>query len=83
MRLGRRADVRRCRSQLALARVRRGRRVGLLTDAFALPALCAADADCAARDADASTRRKARSVFEPTPAKIEMLRRPADAPVSG
>ena len=48
-------------SQLALARVRRGRRVGLLTDAFALPRLRAPHAGGARRRASASTRRKARS----------------------
>ena len=47
--------------QLALARVRRGRRIGLLTDAFALPAFAHADAARAGRRQAGSRRRKARS----------------------
>ncbi|MFO1080321.1 MAG: maltose alpha-D-glucosyltransferase [Reyranellaceae bacterium] len=67
-------------AQLALARVRQGRRIGLLTDAFAL-------APFARRllDALAGSERIAAPdgeiVFEPMPDKVELLRRPADAPV--
>ena len=67
-------------SQLALARVRRGRRVGLLTDAFSLPGfarqMLASLADGARIDTP-----EGQIVFEPTPDKVEVLRRPADAPV--
>ncbi len=69
--LGGRAAVARCPRSLRLARVRRGRRVGLLTDAFACRASPAA---CWRRDGDRRTRsrrRKAPIVFEPTPDKVE------------
>ncbi|MEA2929984.1 MAG: maltose alpha-D-glucosyltransferase / alpha-amylase, partial [Hyphomicrobiales bacterium] len=67
-------------SQLALARVRRGRRTGLLTDAFSLPTfahqMLAALAEGASLDAGAG-----KIVFEPTEGSREVLRRPGDAEV--
>ena len=58
-------------SQLALARVRRGRRVGLLTDAFSLPGfarqMLAALADGARIDTP-----EGQIVFEPAPDKAEV-----------
>ena len=48
-------------SQLALARVRRGRRIGLLTDAFSLPAFARQMLACARRRRAHRRRRKARS----------------------
>ena len=65
-RLGRRAGGP-LPGQLALSRVRRGRRVGLLTDAFAVPSFARADA---AGDGRARTRSRCdegRIVFEPMP----------------
>ena len=67
-------------SQLALARVRRGRRIGLLTDAFAVPEfaremLAAMAAGVTLEGADG------RIVFEPTADKVELLKQPAEAPV--
>jgi maltose alpha-D-glucosyltransferase / alpha-amylase len=67
-------------SQLALARVRRGRRTGLLTDAFSLPAfahqmLAALAAGMTLDAADG------RIVFEPTEGMQATLRRPHDAEV--
>lgn len=67
-------------SQLALARVRRGRRIGLLTDAFALPEfareMLAALASGARIDGP-----EGQIVFDPMPDGIERLQRPADAQV--
>ena len=66
--------------QLALSRVRRGRRVGLLTDAFALPefarGMLAAMADGASIDSA-----EGRIEFVAAPGAAETLRRPADAAV--
>ncbi|KAF0099448.1 MAG: maltose alpha-D-glucosyltransferase [Rhodospirillaceae bacterium] len=67
-------------SQLALSRVRRGRRIGLLTDAFALPEfareMLAALASGARIDSP-----EGQIVFEPMPDGIELLQRPAEAQV--
>lgn len=67
-------------AQLALARVRRGRRIGLLTDAFALPEfareMLAALASGAKVDGP-----EGQIVFEPMPDAVELLQRPADAQV--
>ncbi len=67
-------------SQLALARVRRGRRVGLLTDAFSLPdfartMLTAMAAGESIESADG------RIEFTKAPGAEEVLQRPADSPV--
>ena len=67
-------------SQLALARVRRGRRVGLLTDAFSLPVFARQMLSSLA-DAQRIDTPEGQIVFEPAADKIEVLRRPADAPV--
>ncbi|TAJ82358.1 maltose alpha-D-glucosyltransferase [Reyranella sp.] len=67
-------------SQLALARVRRGRRVGLLTDAFALPEF-AREMLTALAAGTTIEGPEGKIVFEPTPDKIELLQRPPDAPV--
>jgi maltose alpha-D-glucosyltransferase / alpha-amylase len=67
-------------SQLALARVRRGRRVGLLTDAFSLPAFARQMLVSLADGARIETP-EGQIVFEPAPNKVEVLRRPADASV--
>ena len=67
-------------SQLALARVRRGRRVGLLTDAFSLPGFARQMLVSLADGARIDTP-EGQIVFEPAPDKVEVLRRPADAPV--
>ena len=66
--------------QLALARVRRGRRIGLLTDAFSLPAFAQQILKQLA-DAAEIPAPDGRIVFQPTPEKAEILRRPADAQV--
>ena len=67
-------------SQLALARVRKGRRIGLLTDAFAVPEfareMLAAMATNATIDGP-----DGKIVFESMPDKAELLNRPADAAV--
>ena len=69
--LGRRAGRRRCRRQLALARVRRGRRIGLLTDAFSLPAF--ARQMLAALGATARGSNAGRPiVFEPAPRRARI-----------
>jgi len=67
-------------TQLAVARVRRGRRIGLLTDAFALPAFAQA---MLASLADAATIETAegRIEFRPMPEMRETLRRKPDAEV--
>ena len=67
-------------SQLALARVRRGRRIGLLTDAFSLPAF-AHQMVASLADGRRIDTPEGQIVFEPTADKVEVLRRPADAPV--
>ncbi len=67
-------------SQLALARVRRGRRVGLLTDAFSLPAF-ARQMLASLADAQRIDTPEGQIVFEPAPDKLDVLRRPADAQV--
>jgi len=67
-------------SQLALARVRRGRRMGLLTDAFSLPVF-ARQMLVSLADAQRIDTPEGQIVFEPAPDKVEVLRRPADAPV--
>ncbi|MGZ5909496.1 MAG: maltose alpha-D-glucosyltransferase [Reyranella sp.] len=67
-------------SQLALARVRRGRRMGLLTDAFSLPAFAHQMVASLAEGRRIDTP-EGQIVFEPTADKIEVLRRAPDAPV--
>ena len=67
-------------SQLALARVRRGRRVGLLTDAFALPEFAREVLAALVAGAEVDGP-EGRIVFEPTADKAELLSRPPDAPV--
>ena len=67
-------------SQLALARVRRGRRVGLLTDAFSLPIFARRMLEALANGERIETP-EGQIVFEPMPDKVEVLRRPADAQV--
>jgi maltose alpha-D-glucosyltransferase/alpha-amylase len=67
-------------SQLALARVRRGRRMGLLTDAFSLPGF-AHQMVASLADARRIDTPEGQIIFEPTADKVEVLRRPADAPV--
>jgi maltose alpha-D-glucosyltransferase/alpha-amylase len=66
--------------QLALARVRKGRRVGLLTDAFALAPLARRMLASLANGERIQTP-EGEIVFEPTPDKQDVLNRPADAPV--
>ncbi len=66
--------------QLALARVRRGRRVGLLTDAFSL-APFARRVLAALADGERIDTPEGQIVFEPTPDKVEVLRRTPDAQV--
>ncbi len=67
-------------SQLALARVRRGRRVGLLTDAFSLPEFAREVLAALAAGAEIDGP-EGRIVFQPTADKAELLSRPPDAPV--
>jgi maltose alpha-D-glucosyltransferase/alpha-amylase len=66
--------------QLAVARVRRGRRVGLLTDAFALTPF-ALQMLTALADGVSIESSDGRILFEPAPDKIETLRRKPDATV--
>jgi maltose alpha-D-glucosyltransferase/alpha-amylase len=67
-------------SQLALARVRCGRRVGLLTDGFSLPTF--AHAMLSSLAAAKSIKTDDGSIqFEPTPHGRDVLARPADTPV--
>ncbi|MBV8193218.1 MAG: maltose alpha-D-glucosyltransferase, partial [Alphaproteobacteria bacterium] len=66
--------------QLALARVRKGRRVGLLTDAFALAPLARRMLVALANGERIQTL-DGEIVFEPTPDKTDVLNRPAEAPV--
>jgi maltose alpha-D-glucosyltransferase/alpha-amylase len=67
-------------SQLALARVRRGRRMGLLTDAFALPIFARRMLEALANGERIETT-EGHIVFEHMPDKLDVLRRPADAQV--
>ncbi|MCF8532783.1 MAG: maltose alpha-D-glucosyltransferase [Reyranella sp.] len=67
-------------TQLALARVRRGRRVGLLTDAFSVPAFAQQMLAALAAGTRIDTG-DGQIVFEPTPDRIDVLQRPADASV--
>src|ERR1043166_5009104 len=67
--------------RLALARVRRGRRVGLLTDAFALPDFAHRMVDALASAAQVETPEGAIS-FVPTPERAADLRLPRDAAVN-
>ncbi len=66
--------------QLALARVRRGRRVGLLTDAFSVPAFARRLLQALA-DGEPLDTPDGAILFEPIADKVETLRQPADAPV--
>jgi maltose alpha-D-glucosyltransferase/alpha-amylase len=66
--------------QLALARVRKGRRVGLLTDAFAL-APFARRMLAALANGERIATPEGEIVFEPAPDKTNVLTRQADAPV--
>ena len=66
--------------QLALARVRRGRRMGLLTDAFALPSFAQQMTALLADGASIDTP-EGRIEFRPMPDTEESLRRNPDAPV--
>jgi maltose alpha-D-glucosyltransferase/alpha-amylase len=67
-------------SQLALARVRRGRRTGLLTDAFSLPAFAHQMLAALAERRRIKTS-EGTIVFEPTEGLEATLRRPENAPV--
>ena len=67
--------------QLALARVRRGRRVGLLTDAFALPAFAHAMLAALAERRARSRRPTARSSSMPADGRARCAALPPDAPV--
>jgi maltose alpha-D-glucosyltransferase / alpha-amylase len=67
-------------TQLALARVRRGRRVGLLTDAFSLPGFGQQMLANLVNGAEIETV-EGRIVFNPEPDKVELLRRPPDSQV--
>ncbi|MFN4014728.1 MAG: maltose alpha-D-glucosyltransferase [Reyranella sp.] len=67
-------------SQLALARVRRGRRIGLLTDAFALPEFAREMLAALAAGAKIGGP-EGQIVFEPMEEAIELLQRPAEAHV--
>jgi maltose alpha-D-glucosyltransferase/alpha-amylase len=67
-------------NQLALARVRRGRRVGLLTDAFALPSFAQQMTTLLADGADIETP-EGKIQFRPMPDTEESLRRSPDAAV--
>jgi maltose alpha-D-glucosyltransferase / alpha-amylase len=66
--------------QLALARVRRGRRTGLLTDAFSLPAFAHQMLDALAEGRQIETS-DGTIVFEPTGGFADRLRRPDSAPI--
>jgi maltose alpha-D-glucosyltransferase/alpha-amylase len=67
-------------SQLALARVRRGRRVGLLTDAFALAEFARSMLASLVGGLRIDTP-EGQIVFEPTADRVDILTRPADAPI--
>jgi maltose alpha-D-glucosyltransferase/alpha-amylase len=66
--------------QLAIARVRRGRRIGLLTDAFALTPF-ALQMLAALADGMSIETSEGSIVFEPTPEKVDVLRCKPDAAV--
>ena len=67
-------------AQLALARVRRGRRIGLLTDAFAIAEFARRMLEAMA-NAERIETAEGEIVFEPTPDGLEVLKRPPDAQV--
>jgi maltose alpha-D-glucosyltransferase/alpha-amylase len=67
-------------TQLAMARVRRGRRVGLLTDAFSLPSFGPKFLAALAQGASIDTP-EGRIVFEPVGEERGTLQFPPDAPV--
>jgi maltose alpha-D-glucosyltransferase/alpha-amylase len=67
--------------QLALSRVRRGRRVGLLTDAFAVPSFALQMLQALAGRAEIETD-EGRFVFQPMPGSAEVLHAKPDAQVS-
>jgi maltose alpha-D-glucosyltransferase / alpha-amylase len=67
-------------SQLALARVRRGRRTGLLTDAFTLPVFAYQMLAALAQGARLETT-EGTIEFNPIESTDDTLRRPGDAPV--
>ena len=67
--------------RLALARVRHGRRVGLLTDAFAVPDFAHHMVDALASSARLDTA-EGEIVFLPTPERAADLRLPRDAEVN-
>jgi maltose alpha-D-glucosyltransferase/alpha-amylase len=67
-------------NQLAVARVRRGRRTGLLTDAFSLPAFAHQMLAALASRRQIETR-EGTILFEPTEGAEATLRRPDNAPV--
>ena len=67
-------------NQLALARVRRGRRTGLLTDAFSLPAFAQQMVTALAQGTRIETT-EGEIVFEPTEGGRETLRAPEKADV--
>jgi maltose alpha-D-glucosyltransferase/alpha-amylase len=66
--------------QLALARVRRGRRTGLLTDGFAVPAFARQMLAALAAGKSMNTS-EGQILFEPTDGKPDVLRRPDNADV--
>jgi maltose alpha-D-glucosyltransferase/alpha-amylase len=66
--------------QLAMARVRRGRRVGLLTDGFSLPSFAIQMLTALADGLELETS-EGRIVFEPMPDKADVLRCRPDASV--
>lgn len=68
-------------AQLALAHVRRGRRVGLLTDAFSLPSFAHEMLTALAAGKHIETD-EGSIHFDPAPNSQEKLRRPANAPVN-
>jgi len=68
-------------SQLALARVRRGRRTGLLTDAFTLPAFACRMLGALA-DASRVETADAQIVFEPVAGAEQKLNQPDNAPIN-
>jgi maltose alpha-D-glucosyltransferase/alpha-amylase len=68
-------------NQLALSRVRRGRRVGLVTDAFALPSFALQVLKAMAERAEIETA-EGRIVFQPMPGTDEVLAPKAEATVS-
>jgi len=67
--------------RLALARVRHGRRVGLLTDAFAVPDFAHHMVDALASSARLETA-EGEIAFLPTPERVADLRLPRDAEVN-